>query len=164
MYLGKQSAGIWGMKCVKKWHFSLLTRGFSSFRELLKKRGVEPPIFYVQFRPSNVWFVGYRRGPTQLNMVQSYPQPSFSLMLHKNPKLSKSIRSKTQPVHTVMHSHYDRGILCCVLTHTSCFLENPISAHVLNYSCTLELKSRSCIWTEQRIALRTTQKNVSTHF
>ena len=47
MYLGKQSAGIWGMKCVKKWHFSLLTRGFSSFRELLKKRGVEPPIFYV---------------------------------------------------------------------------------------------------------------------
>ena len=30
MYLGKQSAGIWGMKCVKKYHFSQLTRGFSS--------------------------------------------------------------------------------------------------------------------------------------
>ena len=36
--LGKQSAGIWGMKCVKKCHFSLVNKGVLKLRELLKKR------------------------------------------------------------------------------------------------------------------------------
>ena len=76
MYLGKQSAGIWGMKCVKKCHFSMLTRGFSSFRELLKKRGVEPPIFYVHSLGRLTFDLSVtEEDPLNSICLQWYPQP-----------------------------------------------------------------------------------------
>ena len=47
MYLGKQLAGIWGMKCVKKCHFSHVNKGVLKLRELLKREESKPPILYV---------------------------------------------------------------------------------------------------------------------
>ena len=123
--------------------------------------------------PCKVWVVQrlicrLQERTTQLNMLQSYLQPPYSLLPHKNPKPSKSIRHNTQPVH--IHTLTGQRFIMCTYTYFL-FSRQPHkrpcfeTANVLNYSCTLELKSSSYVRTEQRIAvLRTTQKNVSTYF
>ena len=82
------------MKCVKKWHFSLVNKGVLKLRELLKRE--------ESSHPSSAYILGRltfdlsvtEEGPLNSICCNSIPTSLYSLSPHKNPKLSKSISFK----------------------------------------------------------------------
>ena len=87
------------MKCVKKCHFSLVNKGVLKLRELLKREeSSHPSTAYILGRLTFDLSVT-EEAPLNSICCDSIPTSLYSLSPHKNPKLSKSISFKTQPVH-----------------------------------------------------------------
>ena len=112
-----------------------VNKGVLKLQRAVKKERIRAShLLRTQFRSSNVWFVGYRRGPTRFNMLAIVSPTSLcTLSPHKNPKLSfwKVLDIKHSRC-TFMHTLYNsleqrcRGILLwCVLTFTSCISRQP---------------------------------------
>ena len=144
-------SGNMGYEVCQEVPLQSVNKGVLEPRELLKREeSSHPSTAYILGRLTFDLSVT-EEAPLNSICCNSIPTSLYSLSPHKNPKLSKSISFKTQPVHIYSLLRRQRYIMLCTYTYFL-FSRKPyiLSAHVLNYSCILELKSPSCIFGRTR--------------